>query len=756
MADLKISEMTPAAELTGAELIECVQGGVNVKQELTGLKTWVNDGVQPFSSTLDALSSFNTNGIMVQTDTSEFIGRTITGTASQVTVTNGDGASGNPTIGLPASGVTAASYGSSSTIPVLTVNAQGILTAASTAAVGTTFSDSAFRIQDNADATKQIAFEASSIDTGTTKTITMPNADVDLGNLPQSYATTSLRTGTQAAPSSSGATTTAYGYRAGFATTTGSANTFVGTNAGLAVTTASGGVFVGYNAGSTVTTGTGNTIVGSSAAGSLATTANSIVVIGASAGTKVGSSSVAIGSSANTNSTGTGTISIGDASGIHPLVTTSTSSNWVAIGSQAGQSLTASSVGGGWVAIGNLTGANNTSGDWVAIGNGAGAKANTDGSTSWVAIGVNANKNNFNDYGIAIGANAGYGSVANNRGTADSNNIFIGQSASRDSSVASGTAISDSLAIGRSATVAASNSFVLGSSGVPIKVGINMTTPTARLHLPAGSTSASSAPIKLTTGALLTTPEAGTFEFLSPNLYFTGVSTRWNFGDASFIATTNGNVLSGTRTRILGGSYNTVSGTDNVVVMGTNNTLNTSEVVVEGADWYNTTLFPLPRQTVKSSKASATTSKRVIRSTVCLTSGPDGIDKYATVDGTQTLGASYLPKAVAYDAAKTRRATHKITAMVHSDGNVEGGFFERIVRVTQLNAGSTAIADSKIVVTDTNDFGLSFNYGLTITLSASAGDALLKIVGTCTSISGGTPNNCSVSCVVESIYHIDS
>jgi len=29
MADLKISEMTPAAELTGAELIECVQGGQN-------------------------------------------------------------------------------------------------------------------------------------------------------------------------------------------------------------------------------------------------------------------------------------------------------------------------------------------------------------------------------------------------------------------------------------------------------------------------------------------------------------------------------------------------------------------------------------------------------------------------------------------------------------------------------------------------------------------------------------------------------
>ncbi len=44
-----------------------------------------------------------------------------------------------------------------------------------------TYSDSLFRIQDNNDATKQIAFEASSVGTGTTKTITMPNANVDLG-----------------------------------------------------------------------------------------------------------------------------------------------------------------------------------------------------------------------------------------------------------------------------------------------------------------------------------------------------------------------------------------------------------------------------------------------------------------------------------------------------------------------------------------------------------------------------------------------
>lgn len=51
-----------------------------------------------------------------------------------------------------------------------------------------------------------------------------------------------------------------------------------------------------------------------------------------------------------------------------------------------------------------------------------------------------------------------------------------------------------------------------------------------------------------------------------------------NFGDLPSVATTNNNTLSGTRTRILGGSNNNVSGTDNVAVgctsvtlVGTNN-----------------------------------------------------------------------------------------------------------------------------------------------------------------------------------------
>jgi len=56
---------------------------------------------QPLDSTLTALASYNTNGILTQTSADTFVGRTITGTASEITVTNGDGVSGNPTISLP-------------------------------------------------------------------------------------------------------------------------------------------------------------------------------------------------------------------------------------------------------------------------------------------------------------------------------------------------------------------------------------------------------------------------------------------------------------------------------------------------------------------------------------------------------------------------------------------------------------------------------------------------------------------------------
>lgn len=60
------------------------------------------DNKQPLDATLTALAAYNTNGLLTQTAADTFTGRTITGTTDQITVSNGDGVSGNPTLSLPA------------------------------------------------------------------------------------------------------------------------------------------------------------------------------------------------------------------------------------------------------------------------------------------------------------------------------------------------------------------------------------------------------------------------------------------------------------------------------------------------------------------------------------------------------------------------------------------------------------------------------------------------------------------------------
>jgi len=51
-------------------------------------------------ATLNALAAYNTNGLLTQTSADTFTGRTITGTSNQVTVADGNGVAGNPTLSL--------------------------------------------------------------------------------------------------------------------------------------------------------------------------------------------------------------------------------------------------------------------------------------------------------------------------------------------------------------------------------------------------------------------------------------------------------------------------------------------------------------------------------------------------------------------------------------------------------------------------------------------------------------------------------
>jgi len=80
--------------------------GTNAQGQLvTGLNADLLDGLsssafQPIDSTLTALAAYNTNGILTQTAPDTFVGRTITGTTSQITITNGNGVAGNPVISI--------------------------------------------------------------------------------------------------------------------------------------------------------------------------------------------------------------------------------------------------------------------------------------------------------------------------------------------------------------------------------------------------------------------------------------------------------------------------------------------------------------------------------------------------------------------------------------------------------------------------------------------------------------------------------
>jgi hypothetical protein len=125
-------------------------------------------------------------------------------------------------------------------------------------------------------------------------------------------------------------------------------------------------------------------------------------------------------------------------------------------------------------------------------------------------------------------------------------NVYGGQTAAPTLAVTAVAAQTGNLQEWRNSSNTALSS--VDSAG---KFGIGMTSPSAKLTIAAGTAAAGTAPLKLTTGTNLTTPEDGAMEYAASSLYFTIGATRYviptntaagNFSNVNTISNSSGSI----------------------------------------------------------------------------------------------------------------------------------------------------------------------------------------------------------------------
>jgi hypothetical protein len=304
--------------------------------------------------------------------------------------------------------------------------------------------------------------------------------------------------------------------------TTGTANTAIGFESQMGVNGSSTGgsnTSIGYTSLRAITTGIQNTAVGESAL--YATT--------------TGSSNIAVGKTALAgNTTGSSNVGIGEYAGL------------------------ANTTGSGNVFIGNSAGALATGSNKLFIANSNDSTPLIYGDFSTDSLDVNGTFRVCAADGTGCAAVSGGGDdnlgdhTATNDLDMDGNVLLMNGGKVAGTETASGNLTLDST------THATKGTIILQPDGG--NVGIGVPAPTAILNLPAGTAAAGTAPLKLTSGVNLGTPEAGAIEYDGTNLYFTdsGANRRTvatSTALSSYVAKT-GDTMSGSLYFTAGGTRN--------------------------------------------------------------------------------------------------------------------------------------------------------------------------------------------------------
>jgi hypothetical protein len=95
------ANLTTYAGIAPSANVQTLLGAANYAAVKTSLSLTIGTDVQAYDADLAALAANSTDGLWAHTGAGTGAARTITGTANEVTVANGSGAAGNPTLSLP-------------------------------------------------------------------------------------------------------------------------------------------------------------------------------------------------------------------------------------------------------------------------------------------------------------------------------------------------------------------------------------------------------------------------------------------------------------------------------------------------------------------------------------------------------------------------------------------------------------------------------------------------------------------------------